>query len=127
MLKVNPYGEVQEISIFELMDGAVQERAALVMRDILDNIADPNTDAKKVRALTVKFLFHPSGDREEVDVDMQCESRLAPIRGIATRLALATQEGVPVAVEHSKVLPGQLNLSGDEQPADKIIALTKHA
>lgn len=127
MLKVNPYGEVQEISIFELMDGAVQERAALVMRDILANIADPNTEAKKTRTLTVKFLFQPSEDREMVGVDVQCESRLAPIRGIATQLALATQEGVPVAVEHSLTLPGQLNLSGGEQPPAKVVSITKQA
>lgn len=124
MLKINPTsGETEEISIFDLMDGAVKERAALVLRNILDNIADLNTDHKKVRTLTVKFLFAPSEDRTAVNVDVQCEGKTAPIKGIATNLLLGQQNGEPIAVEQPKSIPGQIDLSGGEQEPAKVVTM----
>lgn len=36
MLKVNPQsGEAEEITLFDLMDGAVKERAALVLQEVM--------------------------------------------------------------------------------------------
>ncbi len=69
MLKINPQtGEAEEISLFDLLDGGVKELAALNLSRVLENIRDVNTEAKKVRSLSVKFNFLPNEDRDEVNV-----------------------------------------------------------
>ena len=63
MLKINPAsGEAEGITLFDLMDGAVKERAGLVLKQVLENIRDLNTDPCKARTLTVKFTFAADGD-----------------------------------------------------------------
>lgn len=124
MFKLNPQnGEVQEISILDIMGGAIQERADLELQGILKNIADLNTDLKKVRTLTIKFFLTACEERSSISVDVQVDSKKAPLKKVSTQLTLGELEGRLVAVEQSKAIPGQLDLTGREQGKEKIINL----
>lgn len=124
MFKLNPQnGEVQEISILDIMGGAIQERADLELQGILKNIADLNTDLKKVRTLTIKFFLTACEERSSISVDVQVDSKKAPLKKVSTQLTLGELEGRLVAVEQSKAIPGQLDLTGREQGKEKVINL----
>lgn len=122
MLKINPTsGEAEEISVFDLMDGAVKERAALVLQQVMENINDPNTDPCKARTLTVKFTFAPNEERDDVQVKTMVDCKLQPIKDVTTKIMLGRQDGHMVAVEQPKAIPGQLNMSGGVQADAKVI------
>lgn len=122
MLRINPTsGEAEEISLFDLMDGAVKERAALVLQGVMENIADPNTDPRKARTLLVKFTFTADDKREGVEVKTTVDSKLQPIRDVTAMIVLGKQDGQMVAVEQPKAIPGQLNISGSVQADAKVI------
>ena len=122
MLRINPTsGEAEEISLFDLMDGAVKERAALVLQGVMENIADLNTDPRKARTLSVKFTFTADDAREGVEVKTTVDSKLQPIRDVTTKIVLGKQGGQMVAVEQPKAIPGQLNISGSVQADAKVI------
>ena len=51
------------------MPGALQERVDRAIAKVVDNILDPNTDAKKKRTIQIAITFVPNeDDREDVSV-----------------------------------------------------------
>ena len=55
MSNFNNTGEVKEISILDMMNGAIGERTAYELTRIMKNCRDFNTEAKKARTLTIKL------------------------------------------------------------------------
>lgn len=55
MSNFNNTGEVKEISILDMMNGAISERTAYELTRIMKNCRDFNTEAKKARTLTIKL------------------------------------------------------------------------
>ncbi len=126
MLKINPQtGEAEEISLFDLLDGGVKELAALNLSRVLENIRDVNTEAKKVRSLSVKFNFLPNEDRDEVNVTIAVDCKIVPVRAVGTTLDIGEDQGQTVAVERPKYTPGQLRL--DEETKVTNIRAAKNA
>lgn len=68
---------------------------------VLDNIQDPNTDAKTKRTITVKVSFSPNENRDIADVNLTCGSKLAGIKTVATRLFVGRHRGKLIAVENN--------------------------
>lgn len=62
MSNFNNTGEVKEISILDMMNGAIGERAAYELTRIMKNCRDLNTEAKKARTLTIKLSIVPTGE-----------------------------------------------------------------
>ena len=60
MSNFNNTGEVKEISILDMMNGAIGERAAYELTRIMKNCRDLNTEAKKARTLTIKLSIVPT-------------------------------------------------------------------
>lgn len=119
MLKINPQtGETEEISLFDLLDGGVKELAALNLSRVLENIRDVNTEAKKVRSLSVKFNFLPNEDRDEVGVTIAVDCKTVPVRAVGTTLDIGEDHGQTVAVERPKYTPGQLRLDDETKVTD---------
>lgn len=48
------------------------------IRDIAENIANPNTDPEKSRTLTIKLTFKPDKSRQAVKTSVSMNSSLAP-------------------------------------------------
>ncbi len=120
MLKVDPdSGAVENVSIFDLADGAVHERANLELERVMENIRDLNTDYKKPRTLTVTFTADE--DRETVRVSHAVTSKLAPLKPMNTTILLGYDGGKLTAVEQTKAIPGQLDFNGGEQSGPKVI------
>lgn len=58
---------VKEVSLDELAGGALRERFAQALEEILANIDDPNTDHKP-RKISVEVVLAPNKDRSAVGV-----------------------------------------------------------
>lgn len=122
MLKISAQtGEAVEISVFDLLEGGVKELAELNLQRVLDNIRDLNTDPKKTRTLTVSMKFLSNDDRDTVNVDIQVDSKLAPIKAVATTLDIGDEGGKVVACERPKYTPGQMRI--DAVAPEKVVSI----
>lgn len=66
-----------ELTLSNICGGAVEERFAREVHDLLDNIDDPNTTADQQRTITIEFKFKPFPDRKGATVMFTCKSKLA--------------------------------------------------
>ena len=109
MLKVNMRtGETEQCSL--LMEGGVKELADRDLQRVLENLKDVNTDPKKARSISVKFTLTGDDARDSVNVRVQVDSKLAPVKPQETTLDIGYDSNRIVAVERPKVTPGQMRL-----------------
>lgn len=116
-------GEVQEINILEMMNGAIGERVSYELAKITKNCRDLNTEAKKARTLTIETAMTPTESRESMAVRVGVKSKLAPVKALDSTLLLGGTEEEPVLMEYTPQVPGQRNFAGGEQEEPKMIRL----
>ena len=120
-------GEVQEINILQMMNGAIGERVSYELAKITKNCKDLNTDAKKARSLTIELSFVPTDARGSMAVRVSVKSKLAPVKALDSTLLLGGTEDDPVLKEFTPQVPGQRNFVGVEQDEPKIISMAQQA
>ena len=97
--------------IGEMMQGAVNERFKAAMRTVLTNIADPNTDAKKKRKITITLTLAPSKDRTTAECTLEVHNNVAPPTPVSTTLAINRDDNGNVsATDLNGQLPGQMEV-----------------
>lgn len=94
--------------------GALLELFDIELARVLENIADPNTDADAARAITLKVVFVPDKTRQAMQTRMSVVSKLAPVARVESTLFLGRLGGRLVAVEHD---PRQLTFPDFSEPA----------
>ncbi|MBE6846356.1 MAG: hypothetical protein E7508_11830 [Ruminococcus sp.] len=114
-------------SLLEMARGAIMEQVDIETSKVIDNIVDPNTEAKKKRQIVLTVDFMPSADRETVTVSATAKSKLLPNNAIQTSLYVGVDHGTGevIATEMSANIPGQRNFDGSmeqESPKLKMIA-----
>lgn len=116
--------EINKFNLLQMANGATEERINVEMGNIVANILDPNTDAKKVRELQIVLKFAPSESRDSVAVSAQVKAKLQPLSAIPTMIYVgADGNGELQAVEAVRQVPGQLGIDGSEQASEKVINL----
>jgi len=112
-------------SILEMAQGAIMEQVNVEVSRIVDNILDPNTDAKKKRQLVLTVDFTPSSDRSAVVVSATAKSKLLPNNAIQTTLYVGADAstGEIQAVEMVPQIPGQQGFDGTIQQEPKIMKI----
>lgn len=120
--------EEQRTSILQMARGAIQERADYEMTRVLDNILDPNTEARAKRKLQLTIEFRPDDDRQVIAVSVTAKSALCPTNPVSTSLYITGDErGEATAVEMVPNIPGQTDLFGGEQEPAAVLRLVKNA
>lgn len=116
---------VETSSILEMAQGAIMEQVNMEVGKIVDNILDPNTDAKKKRQLNLVVDFAPSADRSTVVITATAKSKLLPNNSIQTTLFVDadSRTGEVQAVEMVPQIPGQQSFSGEVQEEPKILKI----
>lgn len=116
---------VETSSILEMAQGAIMEQVNMEVGKIVDNILDPNTDAKKKRQLNLVVDFAPSADRSTVVITATAKSKLLPNNSIQTTLYVGadSRTGEVQAVEMVPQIPGQQSFSGEVQEEPKILKI----
>lgn len=111
------------LSLATFCGGAVQEKVNEVAKQVFKNLQDPNTPWKNKRSITITISFSQNMDRDDLSVDIQVSSKLAPVSPIETRMAIGKdlRTGEVYAEEYGKQIRGQMNLSDYENQAETVI------
>ena len=120
MSNFNNTGEVKEISILDMMNGAIGERAAYELTRIMKNCRDLNTEAKKARTLTIKLSIVPTENRDSVAVRAEVSSKLVPVNGA---LLLGGTDAEPIVMEYTPQVPGQQSFDPSVDTEPKVVKL----
>lgn len=124
--------EEKIIDLNSFANGALSERCNTDIQKILENIADPNTDAKKVRKLTVTISFHADNERDVVVTSVVSKPTLAPAKPIESKLMMdLDSRGKVTGAELKSGIKGQTFMDDHGDVADdqgnKIINLKKQS
>ncbi len=109
-----------------LCGGAVLEALDIEVQKVLENIADPNTEAKKVREISLKIQVKPNEQRNMADVMVKTDCKLAPAAPIETSIIMERKGNKVVGAElWSGETPGQGTLPGIDM--HNVTAIRKEA
>ncbi|QQE80897.1 replication terminator protein [Alicyclobacillus sp. SO9] len=104
------------INLSKLAGGAVQERFEQEFQRIIENIADPNTDAKKKRKLQLTLTFEPNEDRSISELSIESKITTAPPMGVSTSLLIgADSDGV---IASREIMQTRLFEDEESEPTD---------
>jgi hypothetical protein len=110
---------MQGVTLDSIGSGALQQLFDEELARVLANIADPNTDTKTKRTITIAVSFKPNRDRDVADVELKCGSKLAGIMTVETQLFMGRHQGQLIAVEND---PRQSDLFDAQKPALKAVS-----
>jgi len=93
-----------DLSFSTLAGGGVEEKLQYALSEVAANIADPNTDPKKARSITMKITLKPNESRMVANASIDVSTTLAAPVGISTTLLIDRDEkGKAVVAEmHGK-------------------------
>lgn len=114
-----------EITLDNIGDGALQEKFADGLEQVVRNTCDPNTDATSKRKLTVEIVFTPDkNDRSRCTMDAKVVAKLAPTKPLVSfvTMGLDTDTGEIAAVEHVPA-QGELFPKPEKRAAGKVVNL----
>lgn len=100
---------MNKVDIDKLAGGAVAERFNEAFKKVMENIADPNTDHKITRKVTLELTFATSEDRSLSQVSVTAKTKLAPQKSVATKFLIDRDmgSGEILATEFKNQIPGQ--------------------
>ena len=109
------------INLEKFAEGALAEKMNGALKEVLENIQDPNTDFKLKRKLTLEMTFVSGEDRELAEVSMIAKTKLAPNKPIATKIVIGTDgKGGVLASEYKKQVPGQSAMRVNEETGERL-------
>ena len=109
----------QIIDLNTFASGALAEKVNIELQKALDNIADPNTDHKKARKVTVSITLKANEKRNLANVIVDTKSTLVPAVGVETELIIDyTTDGQVTGAELKSGIPGQSYISNDGEILD---------
>lgn len=96
----------------EVAGGALQEKISRELQKVLNNMMDPNTPWKNKRQITIKMTLEQNEDRDDCKVDIQVETKLAPVKSIETRFSLGRNldNGEVEIDEYGPGIKGQMSM-----------------
>lgn len=116
--------QLKRDSILRMASGAIEEKVDYEVSRVIDNILDLNTDPKAKRKITITLVFQPDAERKHIAIAAEAKSTLAPTAAVSTSMMITSDgNGEMVVAEMVPQIPGQLSMSGAEQPQPKILRL----
>ena len=112
---------MQELNLANLGGGAVLEKFADELEKTIENILDPNTEAKVKREVTIKVTISPTDTRTWGEIQIAATSKLAPTKAFVTRAYFGVDNGRHIACEDN---PEQLTLDDFKNEQQKVSNLT---
>lgn len=116
----------KNINLEEFANGALAEKINQALREVTNNVQDPNTNAKAKRKITCTFTFSPTEQRDLVAASIDVKTSLAPSLGIATAFVMGKDVDTNEVDfrEYSNQVRGQLNINDYKQVAELIHSFT---
>lgn len=109
----------KNINLEDFANGALAERFNIALKEVLENLKDPNTDYKKKRKLTMELVLSTNEAREITSVDIVAKTKLCPAKPITTSLLMDMNfDGEVIASEYKKQIPGQVTMTVDSETGE---------
>lgn len=107
------------INLEQFADGALAEKFNTALKEVLENIADPNTPYATKRKLTIDLTFETDEERELSVVAIETKTKLAQPKGVATKIIIDRDgKGGIIASEYGKQIRGQRYIQVDEETGE---------
>lgn len=106
--------DLTRITLENLVGGGLEERFSDALDKTIENILDPNTEAKAKRKLVITVTIAPEESRGHAAVAVECETKLVAPKALLTRayLGMDRRSGQLMACEDN---PEQLQLELPEK------------
>ena len=115
---------MKHINIEQFSNGELTQQINREMEAVARNIADPNTEAKTARKITVTITLKPNEQRDFITTSITTKSTLAPTLGAVTALGIRKdlKTGEVEVCEIGNQIPGQMSITDVEaqQPAEPV-------
>ena len=115
---------MKHINIEQFSNGELTQQINREMEAVARNIADPNTEAKTARKITVTITMKPNEQRDFITASITTKSTLAPTLGAVTALGIRKdlKTGEVEVGEIGNQIPGQMSITDVEaqQPAGPV-------
>ena len=115
---------MKHINIEQFSNGELTQQINREMEAVARNIADPNTEAKTARKITVTITLKPNEQRDFITTSITTKSTLAPTLGAVTALGIRKdlKTGEVEVGEIGNQIPGQMYITAVEaqQPAGPV-------
>ena len=107
---------MKHINIEQFSNGELTQQINRQMEAVARNIADPNTEAKTARKITVTITMKPNEWRDFITTSITTKSTLAPTLGAVTALAVGKnlKTGEIEVGEIGNQIPGQMSMADVE-------------
>jgi len=116
------------INLETFANGALAERMNQGLKEVLENIADKNTDSKPKRKLTLDMTFSTDEERELTEVTITAKAKLAPRSAIATKIIIDKDlNGEVLGTEFKKQVKGQTYMKVDNETGEVFMGGTDEA
>lgn len=116
------------INLETFANGALAERMNQGLKEVLENIADKNTDSKPKRKLTLDMTFSTDEERELTEVTITAKVKLAPRSAIATKIIIDKDlNGEVLGTEFKKQVKGQTYMKVDNETGEVFMGGTDEA
>lgn len=116
------------INLETFANGALAERMNQGLKEVLENIADKNTDSKPKRKLTLDMTFSTDEERELTEVTITAKAKLAPRSAIATKIIIDKDlNGEVLGTEFKKQVKGQTYMKVDNETGEVFMGGTNEA
>lgn len=100
-----------KIMFEEFANGGMAELLNKEINRVMENIHNLDTKATNKRAVELKINFTPNEERDDILIDIEAKSKLAPVRAISTKMATGTKNGKVVFKEYFGMSPQQVTFS----------------
>jgi hypothetical protein len=107
------------LNLEALAGGGFAERVNQAVREVMENIADPNTPYKTKRKVTINMTFETKEDRDITNVDIVTKVTLAPRESVHTTVLIDRDlDGEIMAAEYKKQITGQTAIKVDSETGE---------
>ncbi|HBG3351747.1 TPA: hypothetical protein KQB22_002966 [Clostridioides difficile] len=98
------------IALEKFAGGVLKEKFNTELQKVLDNIADPNTDFKKTRKISLEIVFKANEDRDLAEVDIKSKATTVEVKATTTKVLIGKdlETGRVEASEFKNQVAGQL-------------------
>ncbi|MBY2477372.1 hypothetical protein KWV16_10805, partial [Clostridioides difficile] len=101
------------IALEKFAGGVLKEKFNTELQKVLDNIADPNTDFKKTRKISLEIVFKANEDRDLAEVDIKSKATIVEAKATTTKVFIGRdlETGKVEASEFKNQVAGQLAMN----------------
>lgn len=79
-------------NLADLAEGGVQEKLDRAVKEVAENITNPNFESNKKRQIIMTMSFNPDKKRQTASVEVEVRTKLAPENGVDTTILLGRDD-----------------------------------